>query len=218
MEAVAPHAVRGQFARQGELLGECRLAAMEGGVEAGDLRQVRGCFQNRRDGRQIVRLVQWRERHELPELGEDGCVDPRRRGVGGSAMYDAVAERQHVPAGQQLAPCGHDLVGSAMVIEHAVPPVLFGDERAVCLECLKAGAGADAFDLAVEEFRAVVMGIVDRELDARRAGVEDGNAAGLVHALFLRRRCWCRHRHRPYRRSRAARREWRDRRRYSPRP
>ena len=98
-------------------------------------------------------------------------------------MHDALAERQHMPAGQQFAPQRHDLRGGAAMIERAVGPVALRDDGAICFVHLKAREGADALDLAMEELGAVVVGVVDRELDARRAGVENGDAAGLVHVL-----------------------------------
>ena len=44
------------------------------------------------------------------ERGHDARIDADRRGVFGAAMHDAMAEREHRTAGQQLAPELQDLV------------------------------------------------------------------------------------------------------------
>jgi hypothetical protein len=48
------------------------------------------------------------------------------------------------------------------------------------------GGESDVLDLSVEHQRAVAARLVERELDARRAGIEHGDAAG-HGALPLRR-------------------------------
>ena len=68
MEAVAPHARLAYRARQGEQLRDLRLVAVERGVEAGDLRQVRQPPAHDADRLEVVRLVKRRERHERFEL------------------------------------------------------------------------------------------------------------------------------------------------------
>ena len=68
VEAVASHAFVVKGARQTECVGHERVAAMEGGVEAGDLRGRRKGLHRRFDAGDVVRLVQRRERDEAPEL------------------------------------------------------------------------------------------------------------------------------------------------------
>jgi hypothetical protein len=67
VKSMVAHAGCGEIARQGELLRQRRLRAMEGGVEAGDLRHRRCSRCNRLDRREIVRLVQRRKRNQLGE-------------------------------------------------------------------------------------------------------------------------------------------------------
>ena len=78
-----------------------RLAAMERGIEAGDLRHMRRRFGDGRDRRQIVRLVQGRQRRQLRERGHDLVIDPDRRGVMRAAVHDAMSECQHRRAVEQ---------------------------------------------------------------------------------------------------------------------
>ena len=71
VEAVALHAGLADLARQRHQLGDRRLAAMEARVEAGDLRHAGQPLGDRLDGREVVRLVERRERDEPPQFLED---------------------------------------------------------------------------------------------------------------------------------------------------
>ena len=62
MEAVAPHALLVQRVGQGVAVGHLGMAAMEGGVEAGDLGNPGAALADHADGRQVVGLVQRRQR------------------------------------------------------------------------------------------------------------------------------------------------------------
>ncbi len=92
MKTIAAHALGGQRARQGEFLRDGRLRAMKRGIEAGDLRNVRGDATNCTDGADVMGLVQWRERRERLEIGEHPVGDQRWRGIGKPAMHNAVAD------------------------------------------------------------------------------------------------------------------------------
>ena len=171
---------------------------MEGSVEAGDLRQFRDHLGDRLDGREVVRLVQRGQRHQAPELRHDGVVDARRRGELHPAMDDAMAECQHRTAGQQLAPEVQDLAGRAAMVEPARGPGPFRHHRARGIARAQVRLQPEVFDLAAEQQGALGTSLVDGELDARGAGVEDSDAAGR-HAGIRRRYC-CRRRHRRCRR------------------
>ena len=62
MKAVAPDALVVELMRDGVVVGDRVMVAMKRGVEAGDLRQCRKIGEQRADRRQIVRLVQRRQR------------------------------------------------------------------------------------------------------------------------------------------------------------
>ena len=64
MKAVSLHAVLAKIARQRHQFGDCRLAAMKAGVEAGNLRHAGQALGDGFDGRQIVRLMQRRQRDQ----------------------------------------------------------------------------------------------------------------------------------------------------------
>ena len=92
MEAVAPHP--GLVVRPGERveIGELRVGAVEGRVEAGDLRQPRLRLAQRADRGEVVRLVQRGEGDQPLERGEHRLVDQHRPGVLRAAVDHAVAD------------------------------------------------------------------------------------------------------------------------------
>ena len=71
VEAVALHAGAADLRGQGDELRHRGLAAVERGVEAGDLRHAGEPLRDRLDGGQVVRLVQGSQRHQLPKLLQD---------------------------------------------------------------------------------------------------------------------------------------------------
>ena len=70
MKAVAPHAALGDRGRQREGLRHLGLRAMERGVEAGHLRQLRAQLRDDLDRLEVVRLMQRRQRAQLLERGD----------------------------------------------------------------------------------------------------------------------------------------------------
>ena len=65
---------------------------MERGVEAGDLRQLRQAREQEADRREVVRLVQRRERHVFLQRVDDRGVDARRLRVLEPAVHDPMAD------------------------------------------------------------------------------------------------------------------------------
>jgi hypothetical protein len=65
---------------------------VKSGIEACHLRQFGIEAHRHLDRREIVRLVQWRERHERFQLGQQFRRDAAGPGVVQTAMDDAVAE------------------------------------------------------------------------------------------------------------------------------
>ena len=114
MEAVATHARRRDLARQREGLRQRRLAAVEGGIEAGDLRQVR-----RRPRDEPALVPDCAAGAAAPAAPARQARPARlssisdRRGEFSAAMDDTMAEGQHRPAGQELAAERQDLRGGA---------------------------------------------------------------------------------------------------------
>jgi len=64
VEAVAPHALIIEFARQRERVVDPRMRPVESGVEARHLRGMREGFRGGPDAREVVRLVEGGKRAE----------------------------------------------------------------------------------------------------------------------------------------------------------
>ena len=96
VKAVAPDALGVEAMRDGVMVRERVMVAMKRGVEAGDLRQRRKILQQRADRRQIVGLMQRRQRGEALEARHDGGVDQDRTGVVRPAMDDPMPDGQRV--------------------------------------------------------------------------------------------------------------------------
>ena len=78
MEPVAPNALFGEPARQREGGSDLRLGMVKRRIETGDLRQGRVQLRDRRDGGEMMRLMQRSERNEASQFGNDLSVDPYR--------------------------------------------------------------------------------------------------------------------------------------------
>jgi hypothetical protein len=100
VEAVAPDSLVGQVARQRVSGGEFRLRAVEGGVETRHLRQLGVKFRKRRDGVEVVRLMQRRQRNQAGQFVDDIRIDANRAGIVRSAMHDAVPGCDQLPVGK----------------------------------------------------------------------------------------------------------------------
>ena len=92
MKTVTAHARVVELLRQPNQLGELGLRTMHGGIEARDLRQVRSLGQQGADRREVVRLVQRHQWHELFELGDHPRIDTNRRSKLGTPMNDPVTD------------------------------------------------------------------------------------------------------------------------------
>ena len=93
MKSVAPDALGGERARQCEGRSDRRLRVMERGVEAGKLRQSGVELGERRNGSQVVRFVERRQRNEAAHLVDHRRIDANRRGVECAAMHHAMSGR-----------------------------------------------------------------------------------------------------------------------------
>jgi hypothetical protein len=96
VEAVTPHTFGVEGFRYRVVVGQRAVVAVKRGVEARDLRHIREACQRRADRRQIVGLVQWRQRDEAFQLRYHLLVDPYRPVVIRAAMHDAVPDGNRV--------------------------------------------------------------------------------------------------------------------------
>src|ERR1700722_14258782 len=94
MKTVTPDAFLRVFSGNGERLGNRGLAAMEGRIKTGDLRQIRMRVTNRPERQKIVRLVQRRQRDECCKLLDQFIRYEQRRGIFGTAVNGPVSDRR----------------------------------------------------------------------------------------------------------------------------
>ena len=92
MEAVSAHALGIEVLRNGIVVGSRAVTAVEGRIEAGNLRQLRQTARIERIGSQIVRLMQRRERDIALQRASTSAVIQNRAVVIGAAVHHAVAD------------------------------------------------------------------------------------------------------------------------------
>ena len=172
------------------------MAAVERGIEAGDLGDFRMARADLPDRRQIVRLVQRGQRHKLLKtvqhrvVHQDRCCEVR------PAMHDPVADRTwHAakpPDQPRFKPAERRiqvryLVRRVSLVDQARPASILGRQMR---------PGADSLQLTLErELQPVAVDEVEQlELDARRAGINDqqrfDHAGHATAAVAAARRAW----------------------------
>ena len=180
VEAVAAYPLFRELTRQREQLRQFRLAAMEGGVEAGHLRQSRLQPLERADGVEVVRLVQGRERNQLGEFCQIRFIEQDRLAVMLAAMDHAVTDRSQLQSAVAGEPAQQELERLMVVdapwqglVDQTGSGVIDGTHPC-------AVAGAQAFDLAGQGRapRDARCQREQRELDRRRTGVEGEQGLG----------------------------------------
>ena len=103
MEAVAAEAGLVKLRRQRESLGDVRVRPVERRVEAGHLRNLGSALEQGGDRREVVKLVQRRQRDELLQRFEDTHVRADRRGKLEAAVDDPVADPDELVVAELLA-------------------------------------------------------------------------------------------------------------------
>ena len=92
MKPISPDPFIVESAGYGIAIREFVMAAVKGSIEACDLREGRKSGKKRADRRQIMRLMQRRERRETLEARDHAMVDQHGPVVIRSAMHDPVTD------------------------------------------------------------------------------------------------------------------------------
>ena len=190
MEAVALDAGRGVRAWQRDGPGDRWLGGVERGVEARHLRQIGIARGQGADRHQVDGLVQRRQRHQALERREHLVGDPHGLGEPLAAVDDPVSDPgERGPREVPVNP-GADRCDRALVVRRLAGLAVTLDQRCSSGHAdVQTRAHPDAFQLAVRLGGEVVRArVVQRELDARRAGVDDEDATG--HTAAPRVRQW----------------------------
>ena len=176
MEAVAPHPGCRQLRGQREHLRQRGIAAVEGGIEARDLWQLRPALQQAPDRCQVMRLVQRRQGHQGLELRHHLPIDAHRCRVVDAAVHHTVSDGgQLVLGGVGLLQPVPDMGDRTVVPElGALRPALLMRRLPGGVLHDEMGARVEAFDLPLGHDRRLDAGRREqRELDAGRASVQD---------------------------------------------
>ena len=143
---------------------------MKGRIKTGDLRKLRPAFGDGAYGGEIVRLVRARQRRQAIERFDDLLVEDDRFVEMRPTVDDPVAG----PDDRQVRRCAN---GVEQPCEQRFVVAVrrkagTGEIAGLCAPSAEMRAVADRVDLPADEhFQRV--GPIDRELDARRTGVED---------------------------------------------
>ena len=124
---------------------------MKGGVEAGDLWDLRRNVQDCANGSEIVRLMKRRQRRKPRKVVQDALRNPHWAIVVQTAMNHAVAEASNRCSPQQRAPKGEDLACCGVMVIALAREGAFFDDPAFGVGDRPMRRDADCVDLTVEE-------------------------------------------------------------------
>ena len=194
MEPIAPNPLCRELPRYCEFLRHRRLAAMERGVEARNLRRLGGEGADRTDSSDMMRFMQRSEWYQSFEVGHDLAVDQHRLRISHPAMDDTVphAVESDFAADMRREPIVDrcDAAGMAFTCNRPVGKLI-----AMRIVDLQVGRRPNAFDLAmsVRGKGPVGQSLEYRELDAGRPGIDDEHWFAHGHHSTLTaaaRRAW----------------------------
>ena len=184
MEAVPADARRRQRARQGKTRGLGRHGVVECGVEAGDLREFRTRCGECADRREIVRQVKRIERDQSPQCFQQRRRDQFRSDVLGPAVNDAMSDGVQTRIAEMIV----DELQQAIQRRVEVPgrAAGFAEHGAVRVAGDEMRRRVEVFDLAPSRDGQRSADIVERELQARRAGVQREYGSPGAHVAMRR--------------------------------
>jgi len=150
------------------LLGDVRLRAVEGRVEAGDLSERRLSFGENPYRREVMRLVQRGERNKPTERCQHTRVDSYRRREIHAAVNDAMSDRGKLTR-SGLVPQEVQQVRDGAVVAQGdaiFPRALIGDGTACAVGC-KLGRRVEALEFAAKRpMQPAAILAVDRKFQA----------------------------------------------------
>ena len=179
MKAVTAYTAPGDLAWQRQRLLHFRPRPVECRVEARHLgRRVR-LLGDAPDWREIVRLVQRRKRDQSRQVIGDVGVDALRHLEARTAVHDPMSDADQSAVGNLGAQPVHEKLGCQFVIRlDAVHPRLLAERVAIGIARRKMSGDADAFDLPFQSKAQIFRRVIERELDARRARVQNKDQVG----------------------------------------
>ena len=95
MKAITLYAGATQLPRKRNQLRDCGLCSVKAGVEARHLRHTRQSFTDGLDRREIVRLMQRRQRYKPPQFRQHFGRNYDRAGIPRGAMHNPVSDAEY---------------------------------------------------------------------------------------------------------------------------
>src|SRR5215471_6581814 len=123
-----------------------------------------------------MRLVQRREWYEGCQGGHHLVVDPNGLRILRSPMHDAMTDSCNPHALEQLDGSLEDFLRCRPMIESLRGPASLGDVLVPGVRNVQNRRNTDLFYLAAKQHGLSGSGLVKREFDARRTGIDDGDA------------------------------------------
>src|SRR6185503_8706940 len=186
MKSVTAYAGVVQFGGDRKPLRNGWIGRVERGIEARDLREIGPARQQHPDRRQIVRLVQWRERNESLQACQHLAIDPHRTGKLRPTVHDAMTHRLELHSPGLVPEELGKVVHRALVTElPLVAPAFFCGDHTARGARNEMRRGVDALDLPAQlRVEPAVLMLVEQELDARRARVQYENGPAVHDTAF----------------------------------
>jgi hypothetical protein len=178
VKAVAANAGIMEIGRDREALRHGGIRRMEGRVEAGHLRQLGTTREQHPDRRQVMRLMQRRQGNKSLQCRQHVAIDPHRPREIRPAVHHAMPDRLEFHPRGFTPKEVRKVVDRALVTElDTLAPALFRGDDASSRARDEMRRSVNALDLSPQlRIELAVPVLVEQELDARRAGVQDQNA------------------------------------------
>jgi hypothetical protein len=174
VKAIALDAGIVELRRQRESLGHVRIRAMERRVEARDLGKLRRAFEQSGHRRQVVGLMERRQRDEALESLDRLGLDSHRRHELQAPVDDPVPYPPEPPTCQEVLQELAEIFDRPVMTKGRSRPRLFSDDTSGGVARCEARRHVQALDLASElQGEVVLIFGEDGELDARGAGVQN---------------------------------------------
>ena len=187
MKAVTADTFLAELAGQREGRCDRGLRVVERGIEARDLRQRRVELCEGGDCRKVVRLMERREWDEACQLPDHKAIDSHRPLIEGASVDDAVARSDQLVL-RELALEPTQERRECVLVSSTFREMVVDQRRAGAVLREKMNSLPDPIALAfakkVTPGRPDIAG-EERELDARRAGIEDEDSVAHASTLAL---------------------------------
>ena len=189
VEPVSLHARTADVERQWNQIGNRLVAAVKGGVKAGDLRHGRQPLGDRVHGRQVVWLMERSQRLEGPQFLHHHRSDDSGRRIPRTAVDDAMADAEDMCPVEAVAKPRGENVERGPRVAHRIAEVRVVERAALTVPGDEPRGRANALNLPRRrQAPGLVGGLIEAELQARGARVEYQNEAVDRHRITRRAR------------------------------